>query len=80
MCKIEGRRKEAKGFHKYRKNAKTLGVVQSTPPHYILFTLHSFCFGLYAKDIFLGLTVCKRAKTCYTLARNLALLAILISI
>ena len=33
MRKIEVRRKEAKGFHKYRKNAKTLGVVQSTPPY-----------------------------------------------
>ena len=33
MCKIDVRRKEAEGFHKYRKNAKTLGVVQSTPPH-----------------------------------------------
>ena len=32
MRKIDVRRKEAEGFHKYRKNAKTLGV-QSTPPH-----------------------------------------------
>ena len=32
MHKIDVRRKEAEGFHKYRKNAKTLGVVQSTPP------------------------------------------------
>ena len=34
MRKMEVRRKEAEGFHKYRKNAKTLGVIQSTPPHY----------------------------------------------
>ena len=27
MRKIEARRKEAEGFHKYRKNAKTLGDV-----------------------------------------------------
>ena len=27
MHKFNVRRKEAKGFHKYRKNAKTLGVV-----------------------------------------------------
>ena len=33
MYKIDVRRKEAKGFYKYRENAKTLGVVQSTPPH-----------------------------------------------
>ena len=33
MRKIEVRRKEAEGFHKYRKNVKTLGVVQSTPLH-----------------------------------------------
>ena len=33
MRKIEVRRKEAEGFHKYRKNAKTLGDIQSTPPH-----------------------------------------------
>ena len=32
MRKMEVRRKEAEGFHKYRKNAKTLGDVQSTPP------------------------------------------------
>ena len=32
MRKIDVRKKEAEGFHKYRKNAKTLGVVQSTPP------------------------------------------------
>ena len=31
MHKIDVRRKEAEGFHKYRKNAKILGVVQSTP-------------------------------------------------
>ena len=34
MRKIEVRRKKAEGFHKYRKNAKTLGDVQSTPPQY----------------------------------------------
>ena len=34
MRKIEVRRKEPKGFYKYRKNAKTLGDVQSTPPQY----------------------------------------------
>ena len=33
MRKIEVRRKKAEGFHKYRKNAKTLGDVQSTLPH-----------------------------------------------
>ena len=33
MRKIDIRRKEAEGFYKYRKNAKTLGDVQSTPPH-----------------------------------------------
>ena len=32
MRKIDIRRKEAEGFYKYRKNAETLGVVQSTPP------------------------------------------------
>ena len=36
MRKIDVRKMETKGFHKYRKNAKTLGVIQSTPPHYIL--------------------------------------------
>ena len=35
MRKMEVRRKEAEGFHKYRKNAKTLGDVQSTPPQYL---------------------------------------------
>ena len=35
MYKIDVRRKEAKGFHKYRKSAKILGVVQSTPPQYL---------------------------------------------
>ena len=35
MRKIDIRRKEAEGFHKYRKNTKTLGDVQSTLPHYI---------------------------------------------
>ena len=33
MRKILVRRKEAEGFYKYRKNAKTLGDFQSTPPH-----------------------------------------------
>ena len=33
MRKIDIRKKEAEGFHKYRKNAKTLGDVQSTLPH-----------------------------------------------
>ena len=33
MRKMEVKRKEAEGFHKYRKNAKTLGVIQSTPPY-----------------------------------------------
>ena len=42
-------------------------------------TLNSFCFRLYVKDIFLGLMVRIRARTCCALARNLALLAILIS-
>ena len=36
IYKIDLRRKEAEGFHKYKKNAKTLGDVQSTPPHYQL--------------------------------------------
>src|ERR1700722_19973487 len=43
-------------------------------------TLNSFCFGLYVKDVFLGLVVRVRARTCYALAHNSALLAILISI
>ena len=30
MRKMEVKRKEAEGFYKYRKNAKTLGDVQST--------------------------------------------------
>ena len=42
-------------------------------------TLNSFCFGLYIKDIFLGLAVRIRARICCALARNSALLAILIS-
>ena len=42
-------------------------------------TLNFFCFGLYIKDIFLGLVVYIRARICYILARNLALLVILIS-
>ena len=33
MCKIEVKRIEAEGFHKYRKDAKTLGDIQSTLPH-----------------------------------------------
>ena len=32
MRKIDIRKKKAKGFHKYRKNAKTLGVIQSILP------------------------------------------------
>ena len=31
MRKVEVRRKEAEGFYKYRKDAETLGDVQSTP-------------------------------------------------
>ena len=42
-------------------------------------TLNFFSFKLYVIDIFLGLIVCVRARTYYTLARNSALLAILIS-
>ena len=42
-------------------------------------TLNSFCFRLYVKDIFLGLAVYIRTRTYCTLARNSALLAILIS-
>ena len=33
MPKIDVRKKETEGFHKYRKNAKILGVVQSTLLH-----------------------------------------------
>ena len=47
--------------------------------YYILLTLNSFYFRLYAKDAFLGLAVRVRARIYYALARNLALLAILIS-
>ena len=42
-------------------------------------TLNFFCFGLYIKDIFLGLIIYIRARIYYILTRNLALLAILIS-
>ena len=31
MRKIDIRRKEAEGFYKYKKNAKTLGDIQFTP-------------------------------------------------
>jgi len=47
--------------------------------NYTLFTLNSFCFRLYAKDIFLGLALRVRVRTYYTLTRNSVLLAILIS-
>jgi len=47
--------------------------------NYALLTLNSFCFRLYAKDVFLGLALRVRVRTCCTLARNSALLAILIS-
>ena len=46
---------------------------------YILLTLNSFYFRLYTKDIFLGLVLYVRVRIYYALARNLALLAILIS-
>jgi hypothetical protein len=48
--------------------------------NYILLTLNSFYFRLYAKDIFLGLALRVRVRIYCALARNLALLAILISI
>jgi len=47
--------------------------------NYALFTLNFFYFRLYAKNIFLGLALYVRVRTCYALARNSALLAILIS-
>ena len=47
--------------------------------NYILLTLNSFYFRLYTKDIFLGLVLYVRVRIYYALARNLALLAILIS-
>ena len=47
--------------------------------YYILLTLNSFYFKLYAKDVFLGLVVRVRVRIYYALARNSALLAILIS-
>jgi hypothetical protein len=47
--------------------------------NYTLLTLNSFYFRLYAKDVFLGLVLRVRVRICYALARNLALLAILIS-
>ena len=47
--------------------------------NYTLLTLNSFYFRLYAKDIFLGLALRVRVRICYALARNSALLAILIS-
>ena len=48
--------------------------------NYILLTLNSFYFRLYTKDIFLGLVLYVRVRIYYALARNLVLLAILISI
>ena len=47
--------------------------------NYALLTLNSFCFGSYAEDVFLGLALRVRVRTCCALARNSALLAILIS-
>ena len=47
--------------------------------YYILLILNSFYFRLYAKDIFLGLAARVRVRIYYILARNSALLAILIS-
>ena len=43
-------------------------------------TLDSIYFRLYAKDVFLGLAARVKARTYCVLARNLALLAIPISI
>ena len=48
--------------------------------NYALLTLNSFCFGSYAEDVFLGLALRVRVRIYYALARNSALLAILISI
>ena len=48
--------------------------------NYALFTLNSFCFGLYVKDIFLGLALRVRVRIYCILAHNLALLIILIFI
>jgi hypothetical protein len=47
--------------------------------NYTLLTLNSFYFRSYAKDVFLGLALRVRVRTYYALARNSALLAILIS-
>ena len=47
--------------------------------NYALLTLNSFYFRLYAKDVFLGLALRVRVRIYYALARNSALLAILIS-
>ena len=33
MRKIDIKKKEAEGFYKYRKNAKTLGDIQFIPPY-----------------------------------------------
>jgi len=46
--------------------------------YYILFTLNSFYFRLYTINIFKNLMVCVKVKIYCALARNLALLAILI--
>ena len=47
--------------------------------YFVFFTLNFFCFRLYVLIVLLGLIVCVKAKTCCALARNSALLAILIS-
>jgi hypothetical protein len=47
--------------------------------NYILLTLNSFYFRLYAKDVFLGLVARVRVRIYYALAHNSVLLAILIS-
>jgi len=47
--------------------------------NYILLTLNSFCFRLYAKDVFLGLAARVRVRIYCALACNSVLLAILIS-
>ena len=47
--------------------------------YYILLTLNSFYFRLYAKDIFLGLALYVRVRIYYALVYNSVLLVILIS-
>ena len=47
--------------------------------YYVLLILNSFYFRSYAKDVFLGLAVHVRARTCCALARNSVLSAVLIS-